>query len=97
MNDDWRKPIFNAAIMLRCLELRSSGGPTPEQWASIQDTGKLLGEKADVMLFGGGKKGEAADLFNKTCFAVAVLSFVPGGITFMGDHYESIVLEREKP
>ena len=92
-NLDSRSIAFNAAIMLNCMSLESSGGPTPEQWASIQEFSQVLAERADVMLFGGGKKGEAADMFNKTCFAVACLSFTPGGIDFMGQHYESKVSE----
>lgn len=93
--DLYRSAVFNAAIMLHCLELRAQSGPTPEQWALLPEYSQLLSERADVMLFGGGKKGEAADLFDKTCFAVACLSFLPGGITFMGKHYESIATESE--
>lgn len=90
-----RSAAFDAAIMLYCLELHAQGGPTPEQWARLPEFSQVLAERADVMLFGGGKKGEAADMFNKTCFAVACLSFVPGGITFMGRHYESSAGEME--
>lgn len=89
-NQDARASTFQAGIMLHILELRERGGPTIAEWSRIAEFANALAEKADVMLFGGCKKGEAADLFNKTCKAVAILSFVPGGITLMGEHYESI-------
>ncbi|MEK6609189.1 MAG: hypothetical protein AABZ30_16140 [Myxococcota bacterium] len=40
-------------------------------------------------MFGGGKPGEVADLFNRTAKAIAVLSFAPGGVTVFGQHWEA--------
>jgi len=55
----------------------------------------LLGGKGEIMLFGGGEKGEAADMFNQTAEAVALMSFLPGGIHVFG-HWESTHPEKEK-
>lgn len=50
--------------------------------------GQELGERGDVLLFGG-KKGEAAALFNKLAAAVAVMSFCPGGVLVFGTRYQN--------
>ncbi len=50
---------------------------------------KLIGEKGDILLFGGGKKGEVGYIFNEVARAIALLSFLPGGITIFGEHYEN--------
>ena len=42
---------------------------------------------------------EVADVFNKTAFAIAVLSFCPGGIKIFGQHYtseEKLSVKRKK-
>ena len=43
----------------------------------------------DILLCGGGKPGECADLFNRTAHAIAVLAFVPGGVTIFGATFEA--------
>ena len=60
-----------------------------------KDLPGLLGGKGEIMLFGGGKKGEAAEMFNQTAEAVALLSFLPGGISVFG-HWETIHPESEE-
>ena len=60
-----------------------------ERFASIKGVGQLIAEKGDVLMFGGGKKGEAAHLFNELARGLAVLSFVPGGVKFAGMKWES--------
>jgi len=54
----------------------------------------LLGGKGEIMLFGGGKKGEAANMFNQTAEAIALMSFLPGGVSVFG-HWETIHPEKE--
>lgn len=56
-----------------------------EQSAVFPD---LIGGRGDV-LFGGGKEGEAADMFNQAAEAVALMSFLPGGVSVFG-HWETI-------
>jgi hypothetical protein len=55
----------------------------------LRDFAQTLGAEGDKLLFRGGKPGEAAALFNRTAHAIALLSFVPGGITIMGSHWET--------
>jgi hypothetical protein len=77
------------AVFLRIKTLEKQGGPAPEDMAKIQETSDMLGEHGDILLHGGGKKGECADLFNRTAHAIAVLAFVPGGVEIFGAKFEA--------
>lgn len=46
-----------------------------------------LCQKGDLLLYGGGDKGEVAEAFNALARTVAALSFNPGGATFAGLHW----------
>ncbi len=89
MNQDLLSIAMSAAIPLRIMQLKARGGPSKEDIQKAQKTSEMLGERGDVLIFGGGKKGEAAELFNRTAQAIAVLSFVPGGVTIFGQHFEA--------
>ena len=80
---------MSAAVPLHIMRLKEKGGPTAEDMKKAQATSDKLGERGDVLLYGGGKKGECADLFNQTAAAIAVLAFVPGGVTIFGSHFEA--------
>jgi hypothetical protein len=77
------------AVFLRIKSLEQRGGPAPEDMAKIQETSDMLGEHGDILLHGGGKKGECADLFNRTAHAIAVLAFAPGGVELFGTKFEA--------
>ncbi|MEU0081392.1 hypothetical protein ABZY58_26120 [Micromonospora tulbaghiae] len=42
--------------------------------------------RGDTLQFGG-KRGEAADVFNHLARGIAAAAFAPGGITFAGEHW----------
>lgn len=71
--------------------MERNGGPTPEQWHDTKEFGAVLAEHGDTLLYGSKKRGESAALFNRLAKTIAVLAFVPGGISIMGAHYESTV------
>lgn len=50
---------------------------------------QTIGERGDVMLYGSKRKGEQVALIEQLAQGVAILSRCPGGVTFMGEHYES--------
>jgi len=53
--------------------------------ATASETAQLIAEKGDVLMFGGGKKGEVATIFNQVAKAMALMSVViPGGVPFAG-------------
>ena len=91
MNNDHLSIAMSAAIPLHIMQIQERGGPTEEDMKKAQATSDKLGEHGDILLFGGGKKGERADLFNRTAHAIAVLAFVPGGINIFGSHFESTI------
>lgn len=49
---------------------------------------QIVAEKGDVLQYGG-KKGEAADAFNRLAEGLAIAAFQPGGVKFRGMHWES--------
>lgn len=51
---------------------------------------EVIAEKGDVLQFGSKRKGEAANAFNALARGLAALSFVPGGVTFSGLHFENV-------
>jgi len=90
---------MSAAVPLHIISLKDKGGPTKEDFSALQETSDILGEKGDILLFGSNNKkdkGLCADIFNKTAKAIAILSFVPGGINIFGQHYLSFIETREK-
>jgi hypothetical protein len=76
------------AVELRIMEFKSRGGPLPVDFEQIRSTGLLLSEHGDNLLYRSSKPGESADLFNRLAHALAVMAYVPGGVTFCGVHYE---------
>ena len=80
--------MMQAAVPLHVLQLKDKGGPDAADMAKAKESSDMLGERGDVLLFGGGKKGECADLFNRTAHAIAVLAFCPGGVDIFGAHFE---------
>lgn len=85
-------PISTAmqtAVPLYIEQLREKGGPDRHDMERAQTVSGTLGERGDVLLFGGGKKGECAEMFNETARAIAVLAFCPGGVTIFGTHFEA--------
>ena len=80
---------LSTAVPVWIMSLQDKGGPTKKDFDELKETSKLLGEKGDILLFGGGKKGECANIFNKTAKAIAVLSFLPGGIEIFGMRFET--------
>ena len=84
--------MMGMAVPLHIARLKEKGGPDAADMEKAQGLSDVLGERGDILLFGGGKKGkkgEVADMFNGTAAAIAVLAFVPGGVTLFGQHWEA--------
>lgn len=78
-----------AAVPLYIIRFQEKGGPDDEDIRQAHAMAGKLGEHGDILLFGGGKKGECAELFNETARAIAVMAFCPGGVTVFGNHFEA--------
>lgn len=58
--------------------------------------GQHVAEKGDVLQFGG-KKGEAAEAFNRLAEGLACAAFQPGGVRFAGVLYDANPPSIDKP
>ena len=83
--------MIRLAAILRIETLKGQGGPGAEDMRKARETSDVLGEHGDILLHGGGKPGQCADLFNRTAHAIAVLAFVPGGVELFGARFEAKV------
>lgn len=82
--------MLDLAVPLRIMMLQARGGPTDTDWELVQMYGVNGLQHADELLFGGsGKIGDAPREFSALAQAIAVLAFLPGGVTLFGRHYES--------
>ena len=77
------------AVFLQVMELEKRGGPSAADMEKARETSDRLGDHGDILLHGGGRKGECADLFNRTAHAIAVLAYAPGGVELFGKHFEA--------
>lgn len=70
------------AVPLQIMRIKSGEVPliTPRP-----DLSTILGEKGDVLLYGGNGAGKAVTALVE---AVATLAFAPGGVTAFGLHFE---------
>ena len=83
--------MMQLAVPLWIERMKAKGGPDDEDRKKAQETSGILGERGDILLCGGGKKGEVADQFNRVSHAVAVLAFCPGGVSLFGSHFEASI------
>ncbi len=81
--------MMGMAVILRIRNLEKQGGPNDENMRELHETADMLGEHGDILLYGGGKPGQCAELFNRTAQAIAVLAFSPGGVEVFGTKFEA--------
>lgn len=91
LKSDMLPMMLQLAVPLYVTQLKEKGGPDEDDTKKAQKWSSEVGARGDILLFGGGKKGECAEMFNGTALAIAVLSFAKGGVTTFGQHWESQV------
>jgi hypothetical protein len=75
------------AVPLGMMALAAKGGPGDDDRAAMAGYSQMLAEHGDDLLFGGKYGGgAAADLAR----AVALLSYLPGGIRLFGLHFSAV-------
>lgn len=57
--------------------------------AELPEIGQTIASQGDILLYRSKKKGETAKVFNATAKGIAALSFMPGGVTVFGLHFEA--------
>lgn len=73
------------AVPLQIMEIKSGNVPLK---MPRPDLATILGEKGDVLLFGGDGAGKAVTALVE---AIATLAFAPGGVTAFGLHFEETI------
>jgi hypothetical protein len=84
MPDDW-KPCLQAAVPLRQLSLYERGGITRQDLICAYLAMEHVGGIWDRYARGVMKIDEKAKIFNQVARAIAVLSYLPGGVPFHDD------------
>lgn len=81
---------LSAAVPLWVFEIYERGGPQKSDWQRLQNLGLLLAERGDRLLFRSPREGETAELFNALAEALAILSFLPGGVPFGEERFDAL-------
>lgn len=83
---------LEAAVPLWIGRLARDGYPTPETIERCRAwTEELCGPGGEDLLFRSKKPGQTAERFNDLAYVLAVMAFCPGGITFLGRHWEYVI------
>jgi hypothetical protein len=80
---------LSAAVPLWVHGIYQRGGPLPEDWLHLSQIGHQLAEHGDLLFSGSSRPGETAELFNQLAEALAILSFLPAGVSFGSLHFEA--------
>lgn len=54
-----------------------------------RESAQVIAEKGDIIMFRSPKKGESGKAFNALARGLACLAFAPGGVKFLGLHWEA--------
>ncbi len=84
---------LSIAVPWRMLDIAERGGITEQDVARVKSyLGDLTGPKGTDLFFKSEKKGETAERLNQLADAIAVMAFLPGGITSFGQHYDGATM-----
>ena len=85
------KTCLIPAVGLRTLEILQRGGPSDLDWERVARTADIIGSQGDALLFRTPASKHSlgtAEVFNRLADAIAVMAFAPGGVRFLGEHFE---------
>jgi len=88
-DDALLKTALEVSVPLYIHDLRSK--PRGELQALATEAAKVIAEHGDIIMFRGGKKGDTAAAFNTLARGLACLAFSPGGVKFLGLHFQAEV------
>lgn len=95
MNEDLLRTSLSAAVPLWIEELRHL--PEEARMRLGRECAQVIAEKGDVIQFKSKKAGETAAAFNALAKGLACLAYVPGGVTFLGVHFEAAPARPPEP
>lgn len=87
MTEELLRISLQAAVPLWIERLRNL--PEEALLRRAQECGQHIAEHGDIILYRGKKKGQTAEAFNRLAEGLACMSFVPGGVVFLGDRWEA--------
>jgi len=77
---------LQVAVPLHIIEV---SGMSPSRLSGeIDRCLSIITQHGDAILYGNNKKDIAAEAFNSLARALAILAMSPGGVDFMGEHWE---------
>lgn len=75
--------MLEIAVPIEIADMKDSGGVTQEHFDWLNNVYmKECGCHGDDLMFGSGKPGVAACYFSQLVRALAIMSFIPGGVEF---------------
>lgn len=87
-NGELLRCTLEISVPFRMLELNQQGGPRERDWQEAIAFGDIAAYEGDNLLFKGHKKGDTARVMTGLIRALAVMAFVPGGVTAWGLHFD---------
>lgn len=81
------KDSLAIAVPIKIAEFQEKGGPGDYDIEEMRRIGEEIAEHGDALLFR--EKRETARLWGRLVFALSVMAFFPGGVTFLGDHWNA--------
>lgn len=70
-------------------DLHLQGGPLERDWQEARAFADTLATQGDNLLYKSKKKGETAALMTQLIRVLAVMAYVPGGVTAWGLHFDA--------
>jgi hypothetical protein len=94
-NNELLRMQLELCVPLRIHEYKQMGGPSDLDFARIRNEyPQYIGSHGDAILFR--EKDTTTRAVNMLVDGVAVLSFVPGGVTLFGMHFETKIEEESE-
>lgn len=82
---------LEALVPIAIADLQRCGGPTDLDRERMHAFSEKLGGEGDTLLYQ--VRGKSGKIMGEFCKALAVMAFVPGGVTAFGLHFEATVQE----
>lgn len=81
---------MDAAILAQIVATKAGGGPDGRDWQWIRDQAiPILDELSEFVMFQGPRHSDSDRAFEACARAIAILSFMPHGITLFGLTWEA--------
>lgn len=87
--EDLIRLALSTGVPLVVRDIQDRGGPQPSDWNRVRAFSDDIGAYGDLLIYASDQREQASALVGRLISTLAVLSFVPGGVTFAGLHFET--------